>query len=140
MVQLVVVELDLAVQVDEVVGTGEELANVQGRQVAVMVQLLQALLDEINLLTMVDFNDRLIVDLALDLLHAVDVSEGLFLDPVRLVGDQRRDDEPKGQQDVFNDEDGDDKLRPGPLAIHAEPDELLRRENDQEARINDAES
>ena len=105
-----------------------------------MVQLLQALLDEINLLTMVDFNDRLIVDLALDLLHAVDVSEGLFLDPVRLVGDQRRDDEPKGQQDVFNDEDGDDKLRPGPLAIHAEPDELLRRENDQKARINDAES
>ena len=54
------------------IGAGEELPDVQCGQVAVVVQLAEAKLNELDLPALVDLDDRLVIDLALDLLDTVD--------------------------------------------------------------------
>lgn len=108
----------------------------QGGQVAVVMQLAETFLDKLDLLTFVDFYDRLVVDLVLNLLDSVLIGKGLLLDPVRVVGDKRRNYEAEGEHDVLNDEDSNNELGPCPVAIWAEPGELFRCEDDKKRRVD----
>ena len=67
------IDLDVFVELHEVVGTCQQFPHVQRGQITIVVQLLQDLFNEIDFFTIVDFLDGLVVDLAFDLLDAVDL-------------------------------------------------------------------
>lgn len=67
------IDLDFFVELHEVVGAGQQFPHVQRGQITIVMQLLQDLFNEIDFFTIVDFLDGLVVDLAFDLLDAVDL-------------------------------------------------------------------
>ena len=79
-----------------------------------MVKLFQALLDKSDLFTAIYFDDSLVVNLTLHLLHSILVCNNFFLDPFGIVGNQSGDQESERNKNVFNHEDSDDEVGPGP--------------------------
>ena len=118
-VWLSVLQRNLVVHLNKLVGAFKKLLDMERGEISVVVKVFQDLLDKLNIVTGNRLDDRFLSDLVFDLLDTVLIGEHLLLNPVWVVRNDSSQQVSEDDQEVLNDKDCDDELRPcrDPCAI-----------------------